>query len=650
MGENWTEEQLLNIISLEVKKTTRNLFSIWQQVGFEEEVTNKYKKDIYKHIQELLNDMEIEAEENKNNYLKNIDKMVQLVHTLSNELRIEISMPKYQAESLLNATIVLKKKIRELEILKEHRMSEVQVLLDKERQICKHLGLQPNGFKFSVPNSDEIKDFESNLMTLETELSTRKTNFIHLRQSIVEMMEEMALSPTNNFERLIWHDSHDFIYSSINMAKLEKLHDEIQERLATMKEKAENKRQELLKLLKYLDVPKDKYENILTKYSGFDTITINALDKELRKYMKKKEENMSTFIRKIREELEHWWNICKLSPQEREQFRFYTSEIYNEDTLKLHELEVEKLKWFYESNQKLFELLDKRDEMWEQNKEYRRQIENPSRYHNRGGQLLAEEKARKYLAKNLPKVEEQLKEMVIEYENTQGKPFTIYGLQLTEYFSKQIKDLETEMEELKAAKLKAKDERSAKKTPLSASRRNLAYASIRGTNTSLKRKDRSPLAGVAKSARLANSENIYPKVVSSKIRRSGRLKVARKLLSSSKNSPRTPKTPSVSKNKTEIGDTNSSNNTTKVFQQYEEFQEHLANKDELRSTLIIDLNETVKTKKPLKTPVKPSRKHCSPRTPLRKSKLTCANQMKSPRYLSTPKLVAAPNPTNENVF
>ncbi|XP_034946555.1 protein regulator of cytokinesis 1-like [Chelonus insularis] len=357
------------------------------------------------------------------------------------------------------------------------------------------------------------------------------------------MREEMALLSTNDFERLILDDSEEFIYSSKNMAELKKLHDNLQERRTIMKQEAESKRQELLELWKYLNVPKDQYEKILVKYSGFDAITIYALNKEIQKNMKTKEDNrISSFIKEMKENLKYWWSMCKMCPQEIEKLYFYNSTIVNENILKLHENEVEKLQEFYKSNKKLFELLDKWNKMWKQYKNYCHQIQNPDRYVNRRAQLLDEENTRNYLSKNLPKVKEQLEVMVNEYKIIQGKPFTIYGLELSEFFEKQIKDLQTEMKELKVAELKVNEEKSANKTLLSVSFENFPYVIKKKANTSpIKRKPRLSSSNIRKLAHTADKENVYPKVLCSKIRKSGHSKARRQLLSSLKALSRSPR-------------------------------------------------------------------------------------------------------------
>jgi len=50
---------------------------------------------------------------------------------------------------------------------------------------------------------------------------------------------------------------------------------------------------------------------------------------------------------------------------------------------------------------------------------------NPSRFENRGGKLLKEEKARKAIEKELPKVEKELESNLLQWENDWERHFII---------------------------------------------------------------------------------------------------------------------------------------------------------------------------------------------------------------------------------
>lgn len=69
---------------------------------------------------------------------------------------------------------------------------------------------------------------------------------------------------------------------------------------------------------------------------------------------------------------------------------------------------MERLRKFYDDNKTIFELLEQRENFIMKIKELLQHANNPDRYHNRGGQLLMEEKERKMIQKKLPKIEAEL--------------------------------------------------------------------------------------------------------------------------------------------------------------------------------------------------------------------------------------------------
>lgn len=80
----------------------------------------------------------------------------------------------------------------------------------------------------------------------------------------------------------------------------------------------------------------------------------------------------------------------------------------------------------------MFELIEKREELWSQMISLEQRANQPDRYKNRGGQLLREEKERKTIASKLPKIEQELLNMVEKYESESGTSFHICGQPLSE--------------------------------------------------------------------------------------------------------------------------------------------------------------------------------------------------------------------------
>ncbi|XP_057338745.1 protein regulator of cytokinesis 1-like isoform X1 [Microplitis mediator] len=667
-----TGKELVDKVCKKVQVKIPVLFEIWNQCGYDERMISEYSKNVDHHIEDLLVDMVAEAEQKKSAIVQEVKIISKKIKAMEVELDMDVSvLDGHQMERLIDVVGTLKKKYKALEEIKNKRIAQCKKLLTKEAKICDALGIQPLGFHKSVPSEDEMTAFEENLAKQEAELNAHKSSFKEMRLSIMAMMNEMKHVPSHEFERLVCHDYENFIFSTSNMKKLRELHSDVEEQLHAAKEDAKKKRQELTKLWKFLEIPEEKCQQFLEIHSGYDIPTLNALQKEIRKVQELRLQNISKFIEKLRVDIQHWWDVCKLSKEERDDFTFFNSKIFTEDMLRIHEIEIERLRQHYEENKKIYDLLEKWEETWGQMKEIQRRSEDPDRFHNRGGQLLADEKIRKACNKNLPKLVAQLNEMAAEYEKKYRKPFKISGLTITEYIEQEHEKLKNELEKLKVETAKLKDDKSnLKKTPLSASRRTPrpgmsvsrrtpgALSASRRTpssaislrsNTSIKRKlsDHSPFTRVTRPRITPNSENVRPaKVCGSKIRRSGQAKVARKLIPSADTASRSlRKTPNKLGNKTiNVED---STDSTKTLQQYQEFQEHLAGRDELRSTLLSETIESRRLRRKPGTPIKPSRKH-SPNTPRATPSL---RDPSSPKLASTPRLTPAPSINNmENNF
>lgn len=632
MIEPSTADNVLQLLECESKSIIPQLFQNWIEIGYDKKTVTKFGSEVVAHHKNLLEEMLIETQSRRTRLFQDIEALVEKISVLSKELKKEVDLD-YKNEPLVEVESKLRAELKNFQTIKEERLTKYKQLLEKEHEICQVLGTKAIGIDTSLPSEKEIKNYQTRLTEQEEEIIKLKQIFQRIQTEILEMIAELSYEPSDDFEKIVCNDYDNFIYSVNNMTKLREFRDRLHGEIEALKELADKKRQELIKLWDYLNVTQDECNKFLNEYPGFDTATITALNKEIKHCKDIRKANMEKYVGEIRQEIIKWWDKCRIGQVERDDFRPFNYETCNEDTLTIHEIEVEKLRRYYEENEKIFEMLNQESEMWIKLKELMLREDDPNRFNNRGGQLLEEEKQRKLINKALPKISEQLIQLLSQYEQENGKQFLIDGVSYEDYRASQIQQFNEEKENIKVARARAKDEKkSAKKTPLSASRRNLTQmTTLRNARTSVKRKiDLSPVLCTSKK-RMINSEKARTLVA--RARRSGQHHVSRKLLSSSfnssKNSARkkTPIKPSMKLNEPED------------LPHYEEFQNGLANRDELRSTLVsgelIKPKSTKNIKTPVKTPAKPLRKRpgllSTPGTP---------RTSKNPVLGSTPRLTA----------
>jgi len=306
--------------------------------------------------------------------------------------------------------------------------------------------------------------------------------------------------------------------------------------------------------------------------------------------------------------------------------------------LTLHELEVEKLRKFYNDNRTIFDLLEQRETFIIKIKELLQRANNPDRYHNRGGQLLMEEKERKMIQKKLPKIEAELKELINKYETTHNQIFTIYGASLENVLAESWENINHEKETIKKARKEAKD-KSVKKSPLNNSKPGMSHFSIVRTPLCLSKRKFTPSPNTSAKKRNKNGDKTKLTVTASKIRRSGNLPSIRSKILASK----THRSSKGGQRRKE----SLSPNISVIDTTYNQFQGHMTAREELHSSMLSDQilktsNKLNINKTPIiRTPMKPLRKNLSAATtPVSNS---ARKSPHSPRIMKTPKLTTAKN-------
>ncbi|KYN19948.1 Protein regulator of cytokinesis 1 [Trachymyrmex cornetzi] len=571
----------------------------WEGIGCTRDMRSTYYDQAHSHIKELLNDMVAEAQSKQQLLFANIQDLLKQTTSLYAELQMEVIPKTYNHVPLCKVEQILQTDLQNLECMKKERIVILKELLSKEQGICKKLGCKAlNIVEDVVPTEQDLESFKLYLQKQETEKTHLENVFMDIRRSIIKMMNDLEISPSSPFIELVCNNPEEFVLSTNNMTKLKEYTDELSMQIEDTKCYVEKMKEDLLALWKYLDEPDDVRQSFLERHPGYNTNSVNALAAEIKRCKEKRKENILKYVTQIRYELQNLWDLCKYCEAERNTFAPFFSNTFTEDLLSLHELEVERLRKFYNDNRTIFELLEQRENLITKIKDLLQRANNPDRYHNRGGQLLTEEKERNAIQRKLPKIEAELRKLIKNYETTNNQMFTIYGT-------------------------------SSKRTP--------GMLSIhRGPALGLsKRKLFSPSPNSSLKRRNKNNDKNKPTITVSKIRRSGRLpKIGQKSGRSSKGGQ---------KRKDSQSPINSIIDTT-----YNQFQGHMTDREELHSSMLPEqilrsTNRLNINKTPVRTPMKPLRKHLSATTTSSYTPLSARKTPHSPRVINTPKLATAPS-------
>ncbi|XP_075808369.1 protein regulator of cytokinesis 1 isoform X2 [Microtus pennsylvanicus] len=421
-----------------LQKALTHLREIWELIGIPEEQRLQRTEVVKKHIKDLLDRMIAEEESLRERLLKSISICQKELSTLCSELQVK----PYQEEKEITV-LQLEKDLRtQVELMrkqKKERKQELKLLQEQDQELCEILCLPLYDVESSsVPTLEELNRFRQRVATLKETKESRHEQFVSIKRQIILCMEELEHTPDTSFEKdVVCEDESAFCLSLENIATLQKLLQQLEIKKSKNEAECEGLRAQIRELWDRLQIPDEEREPVAAIMTGSKAKVRNALQLEVDRLEELKMQNIKQVIETIRVELARFWDQCFYSQEQRQAFAPYYSEDYTENLLHLHDAEIVRLRNHYEVHKELFEGVQKWEESWKLFLEFERKASDPSRFTNRGGNLLKEEKERAKLQKTLPKLEEELKARIEKWEQEQSMAFVVNGQKFMEYVTEQ---------------------------------------------------------------------------------------------------------------------------------------------------------------------------------------------------------------------
>ena len=213
--------------------------------------------------------------------------------------------------------------------------------------------------------------------------------------------------------------------------KREKLLDEKKNRERRLKEL----KTAVESLWERLGVDERDQKAFLAANRGCGLRTINEFEEELARLTELKRQNLHLFVEDARCRLQELWDSLYYSEEEMLDFTPAFSDVYSDALLEAHEAEIVRLEALREQRAPTLQLIEKHRTLIEDRDSLAASSQDASRLMTRGnkgerrdpGKLLREEKMRKRIAKELPKVELDLKKALEKWEDEYGRPFLVHG-------------------------------------------------------------------------------------------------------------------------------------------------------------------------------------------------------------------------------
>ncbi|EIN04705.1 hypothetical protein PUNSTDRAFT_122740 [Punctularia strigosozonata HHB-11173 SS5] len=188
-------------------------------------------------------------------------------------------------------------------------------------------------------------------------------------------------------------------------------------------------------LWRRLGVGEDDMDAFVEHNQGSTLASVRAYEDELERMLELKRERMGVFVDNARTEIRRLWAELWVGEAENERAMFEEGAMrdaeFTEELLSVHEEEIRRLKEEKKAKAPVLSSIKKYFDICEEERELAAAASDQSRLLGRGprdpGRLLREEKMRKRVQKEKPRLEQDLLTAIPAWEEQSGRPFLVHG-------------------------------------------------------------------------------------------------------------------------------------------------------------------------------------------------------------------------------
>jgi len=482
----------------------QELYGLWDEIGLDEGTQRARSHTVEEHFKGLLDRMIKEENGLKKRLVESLEHSLKQCAKLSKELGMTYEEPDSRL-ALIKLEHALRGEARRLECVKEERMAEVLRLRKSDEELCQRLGVDPFYVSSStVPTSAQMEGLKEHIRSLEEEKFTRLEQYIKLKDTILALYTELEEEPDTDFEREVaCEDTDRFVLSTSNLANVGGVVKKLEERKTRNMRTTMEAVEKLDSLYERLQLDMREKFDFLTENPGHGPSTIAVLLKEIARLEEIKKANIEKFVNTLRNELHKLWDECFYTPEQRNRFSPLHSIDFTEELLEEHEAEAARVKKYLHDNRELFNKVAQRQEVWNKFMELERKAKDPSRLLNaRGTSLLVEEKERNKVNKALPRVEQELEQLIGDWERLHQTQFLVGGVCLSDFIERQKFEHVTQLEAEKNIRERQKKETLLQETRYGA--KPSTPARLKGHNSTAKMTPAKKLVPTPTSSRIVS--------------------------------------------------------------------------------------------------------------------------------------------------
>ncbi|KAM5444148.1 Microtubule bundling protein [Microsporum ferrugineum] len=442
-------------LTSQVNTIVEQLHGLFDDIGVPHHERESRESELFSALSETLHGHLQRVDEEKNQMMEEAHQLKTTIKQMEASLdgagrgsrefeEIEISYP-------LNRCLeALKEKHRTVSKLHQERFEQVKKLVEALVSYSSHL--EPSFVSIQLPptepgtiappsfdlSSKYVTALDAEFTRVYEEYNRRVATMSSLGQEIVNLWAELG-TPQAQTEPLIvqhYRDSPEQLgLHQSDIANLRSRREKLLEEKGARERKLKELKAAVDALWDKLGVEESERRAFLASNRGCGLRAINEFEDELSRLNELKRQNLHLFVEDARCRLQELWDSLYYSEEEMLDFTPAFSDVYSDALLSAHEGEIARLEALLEQRAPALQLIDKHKSLIEDRDSLNASSQDASRLMARGNKgerrdptrLLREEKMRKRIAKELPKVELELRKTLQQWEDEYGRPFLVHG-------------------------------------------------------------------------------------------------------------------------------------------------------------------------------------------------------------------------------
>lgn len=305
------------------------------------------------------------------------------------------------------------------------------------------IALPPTGPNQSIPPNFDlspsyVESLDEEFTRVYEEYERRIETVKSLCETIIQLWAELGTPQAQTDGAIVknYRDSPEQLgLHEADIARLRARKEKLESEKKNRERRLRDLKDAVEALWEKLGVEERERKAFLNANRGCGVRQINEFDDELARLNELKRQNLHLFVEDARCKLQELWDALYFAEDEMLEFTPAFSDVYSDALLEAHEQEISRLEALKEQRAPMLALVEKHRTLVAERDELAAASQDASRLMMKGqkgekrdpGKLLREEKMRKRIAKELPKVTADLRKTLEQWEDEWGRPFYVHG-------------------------------------------------------------------------------------------------------------------------------------------------------------------------------------------------------------------------------